>query len=92
MIYVMYGPPDKLYKTTEGESWGYLKPEIKSRWGNRVQVKEQYIYFNFKQRENQFTDNDYYLSRNESLISNWSQAVSSWRKGVVFRMDNPTDY
>ena len=92
MIYVMYGPPDKLYKTSEGESWGYLKPEIKSRWGNRVQVKEQYIYFNFKQRENQFTDNDYYLSRSESLISNWSQAVSSWRKGVVFRMDNPTDY
>lgn len=92
MIYVMYGPPDKLYKTSEGENWGYLKPEVKSRWGNRVQVKQQYIYFNFKQRDNQFTDNDYYLSRSESLISNWSQAVSSWRKGVVFRMDNPTDY
>ena len=30
MIYIIYGPPDKVYKTSEGESWGYKKPMIKS--------------------------------------------------------------
>lgn len=89
MIYLMYGPPDKLYKTTDGESWGYLKPVVNTRWGNRVQVKDEYIFFNFKQRESLFTDNDFYLSRSETMVTNWDQAVSSWRKGVVYRFDNP---
>lgn len=92
MIYMMYGPPDKLYKSDDGESWGYLKPEVKTRWGNIVSVKDEYIFFNFKKRESLFSDNDYYLSRSESLVTNWDQAVNSWRSGVVFRLDNPTDF
>ena len=92
MIYVMYGPPDILYKTNDGESWGYIKPVVKSRWGNTVQVKEDYIYFNFRKRENLFSDNDYLLSRSETLVTYWDQAVASWRKGIVFRLDNPTEF
>jgi GWxTD domain-containing protein len=30
MIYIIYGPPDKVYKTSEGESWGYSKLKTKS--------------------------------------------------------------
>lgn len=89
MIYIIYGPPDKVYKTSEGESWGYKKPGVKSKWGSRYTVNEEYLFFNFKKRENIFTDNDYYLSRSETLASNWDQAILSWRKGVVFRLDNP---
>lgn len=89
MIYVIYGPPDKVYKNPEGESWGYRKPVVKSSWGGRYSVKEEYLYFNFKQRESIFSDNDYYLSRNETLVTFWDQAILSWRKGIVFRLDNP---
>lgn len=89
MIYVIYGPPDKVYKNQEGESWGYRKPVVKSSWGGRYKVKEEYIFFNFKQRDNIFSDNDYYLSRNETLITFWDQAILSWKKGIVFRLDNP---
>ena len=89
MIYVIYGPPDKVYKNQEGESWGYRKPVVKSSWGGRYKVKEEYIFFNFKQRDNIFSDNDYYLSRSETLITFWDQAILSWRKGIVFRLDNP---
>jgi GWxTD domain-containing protein len=89
MIYIVYGPPDKLYKTDDGESWGYKKPRVKSKWGNRYKVSEDYLYFNFKKRKNIFSDNDFYLSRSESLITFWDKAVASWRKGVVFRLDNP---
>jgi GWxTD domain-containing protein len=89
MIYIIYGPPDKVYKTTDGESWGYKKPEIKSKWGGRYSLTEDYLYFNFKKRESRFSDNDFYLSRSETLVTFWDQAISSWRKGVVYRLDNP---
>jgi GWxTD domain-containing protein len=92
MIYIIYGPPDKVYKSSEGETWGYRKPVVKSSWGGRYSVKEEYLFFNFKQRENVFSDNDYYLSRSETLVTYWDQAVLSWRKGIVFRLDNPEDF
>lgn len=91
MIYIIYGPPDKVYKTNEGENWGYRKPVIRSSWGTRYSVKEDYLYFNFKKRDNIFSDNDFYISRSETLITLWDQAVASWRKGIVFRLDNPED-
>jgi len=91
MIYIIYGPPDKVYKTNDGESWGYRKPSIKSSWGTRYRVKEDYLYFNFKKKDNIFSDNDFFISRSETLITLWDQAVASWRKGIVFRLDNPED-
>jgi GWxTD domain-containing protein len=91
MIYIIYGPPDKVYKSAEGENWGYRKPVIKSSWGGRYTVSDEYLFFNFKKKENVFSDNDYYLSRSETLVTYWDKAVSSWRKGIVFRLDNPED-
>jgi GWxTD domain-containing protein len=91
MIYIMYGPPDKVYKTSDGESWGYKQPVVKSSWGGRYTVSDDYLFFNFKKRESQYSDNDYYLSRNETLVTYWDKAVLSWRKGIVFRLDNPED-
>lgn len=91
MIYVIYGPPDKVYKTSDGENWGYRKPEVKSTWGNRYKMEESYIFFNFKKRETPFSTNDFFLSRNESLVTNWDQAILNWRKGIVYRFDNPED-
>lgn len=92
MIYIIYGPPDKIYKTADGESWGYKKPSVKSRWGGRFKVADSYLYFTFRKRENIFSDNDFYLSRSETLVTYWDKAVLSWRKGIVFRLDNPKDF
>ncbi|MBK8882836.1 MAG: GWxTD domain-containing protein [Bacteroidales bacterium] len=92
MIYVIYGPPDKVYRTIDGENWGYRKPVIKSSWGGRYSVKEDYLFFNFRKRDNLYSDNDYYLSRNETLVTYWDKAILSWRKGVVFRLDNPEGF
>jgi len=91
MIYIIYGPPDKVYKSSDGESWGYKKPMIKSRWGDKYTVSDSYLFFNFKKRENIFSDNDFFLSRSETLVTLWDKAVASWRKGIVFRLDNPKD-
>jgi GWxTD domain-containing protein len=91
MIYIIYGPPDKVYKTSDGESWGYKKPVLRSRWGGRFTVSDSYLYFTFKKRADVFSDNDFYLSRSETLVTYWDKAVANWRKGIVFRLDNPKD-
>jgi GWxTD domain-containing protein len=92
MIYILYGPPDKLYKATDEERWGYKMPPVKSKWGSRYSQAEEYLWFSFKKRTNRFTDNEYSLSRSETVITYWDQAVLAWRKGVVFRLDNPAEY
>jgi GWxTD domain-containing protein len=89
MIYIIYGPPDKVYKTSDGEIWGYKKPVIKSKWGGRFTEEDSYLVFNFKRRNNVFSDNDFYLSRSETLVTYWDKAIANWRKGIVFRLDNP---
>lgn len=92
MIYIIYGPPDKVYKSPQGESWGYRKPGVKSSWGSRYSIQEEYLFFNFRKKDNKFSDNDFYLNRSENPVTYWDQAVASWRKGIVFRLDNPTDF
>jgi GWxTD domain-containing protein len=91
MIYIIYGPPDKVYKTSDGESWGYKKPVLRSKWGGRFSVSDSYLYFTFKKRADVFSDNDFYLSRSETLVTYWDKAIANWRKGIVFRLDNPKD-
>jgi GWxTD domain-containing protein len=92
MIYIIYGPPDRVYKSIDGESWGYKKPVIRSRWGGRFTVSDSYLFFSFKKREDIFSDNDFYLSRSETLVTFWDKAIASWRKGIVFRLDNPKEF
>jgi len=43
MVYIIYGPPDKVDKNAEGESWGYRKPQVKSRWGARYTYEDEYL-------------------------------------------------
>lgn len=91
MIYILYGPPDKLYKNTEGESWGYRKPPVKSRWGSKYTVADEFLWFNFRKQTSVFTDNDFVLNRASTPISYWDIAVAKWREGKVFRLDNPEE-
>ena len=91
MIYIMYGPPDKVYKNAEGESWGYKKPAVKSRWGSRYTMEDQYLWFNFRKQKSLFSDNDFVLNRAGTPVSYWDIAVARWREGKVFRLDNPQE-
>lgn len=90
MIYIIYGPPDKVYKTAGGERWGYVKKQLKKGWGIRYKIEDEYLYFSFRKRENPFSTNDYILVRSESVTSYWDEAIRTWRSGIVFRLDNPT--
>lgn len=91
MIYTIYGPPDKVYKNAEGESWGYKLPKTKSRWGSRYTSETRYLWFNFRKQKSIFSDNDFVLNRAGTPVSYWDIAVARWREGKVFRLDNPEE-
>lgn len=72
MIYIIFGPPDKLEKLPEMEKWTYFS-------SRRTPVE-----FNFTREENPFTYNNFELDRRGSSTSLWSEAVRVWRKGKIY--------
>ncbi len=73
MVYILYGPPKKLYKTMDSEKWVYYDKK-----------KKQDINFIFKVRKNHFAGNDFLLEREEHLGHYWQSAVRSWRVGKIY--------
>lgn len=76
MIYIIYGPPDVLYKNDEEERWIYGKEKSEIR-----------ISFTFRKVENPYSQNDYILNRTDDLDSRWGEAISSWKNGTVYNID-----
>lgn len=76
MIYIVFGAPTRVSKRKNGELWTYGES------GN-----PNSIVFSFVKVINPFTDNDYFLERNEILKAPWYQAVDLWRQGRIY-LDN----
>lgn len=70
MIYILYGPPDKVFRDEEKEEWVYEKIEGIPR-----------ISFSFIKIKNIFTDNHYVLMRSKDYERYWYRIVDMWRKG-----------
>jgi GWxTD domain-containing protein len=73
MIYIIFGPPNVLYKTTDRESWIFGEDH------NMMSLN-----FNFFKVDNPFTDNDYGLDRSVIYKTNWYRAVDTWRQARVY--------
>lgn len=73
MIYIVYGSPDVVYKTSFSESWVYGEE------GNLMSLN-----FTFVKVNNPFTDNDYILNRSPIYKSSWYMAVEAWRQGIIY--------
>lgn len=73
MTYIVYGPPDVVYKTSFSESWVYGEE------GNLMSLN-----FTFVKVNNPFTDNDYILNRSPIYKSSWYVAVEAWRQGIIY--------
>jgi len=69
MIYIIYGPPSTVFKSTTTENWIY---------GDASSLKS--INFMFYKVDNPFTENDYLLSRSDLFRDSWYYAVSNWRR------------
>lgn len=73
LVYMIFGPPNVLYKTSETETWVY---------GEENNVMS--LNFSFSRLINPFSENDYVLNRSTIYKSTWFRAVDSWRKGRVY--------
>jgi len=69
MIYIIFGPPNTVYKTNDYENWIY---------GEATNIRS--INFNFYKTENPLSDNDYMLGKSDIYKDVWYYAVSTWRR------------
>ncbi len=70
MVYIIFGPPDIIYKNGKTETWIYGEEN------NQVSLN-----FVFVRVRNPFTNNDYILNRSSIYKNNWYRAVDDWRSG-----------
>ena len=73
MIIIIFGTPNIIYQSIEGESWIY---------GEKNNVFS--LNFTFTKMENKFTDNDYQLNRSVYFKNVWNTAQSAWRDGHAY--------
>ncbi|MEX2335929.1 MAG: GWxTD domain-containing protein [Fulvivirga sp.] len=70
MIYIIFGPPDEVKKTVEGQSWHYLAlPQLPG------------LQFNFIKTETVFSTPHYVLIRERKYANAWYKTIDLWRKG-----------
>lgn len=73
LIYMIFGPPNVLYKNSETETWVY---------GEENNIMS--LTFSFSKISNPFSENDFVLNRSNIYKSSWFRAVDTWRKGRVY--------
>ncbi len=73
IIYIVYGPPNKVYKSNTGEAWIYGDESSSLSY-----------YFTFAKVKNPFSENDFELERMTNYRYGWGQAIEAWRNGHVY--------
>lgn len=69
IIYILYGPPQRVFRTGEAEKWLYGEE------GNPLSLR-----FTFLRVKNPFTLNDYSLSKSPTYKESWYNQVETWRR------------
>lgn len=70
LIYIIYGPPNDVYKSEEIVDWVYNRD-----------LSMPTVRFSFYKVKNVFTDHHYTLLRKKDYDKNWFKAVELWRDG-----------
>jgi GWxTD domain-containing protein len=70
LIYIVYGPPNDVYKSEEIIDWVYNRD-----------LNLPVLRFSFYKVKNVFADDHYTLLRKKDYDKNWFKAVEMWRKG-----------
>ncbi len=73
MVYIIYGPPNVIYRTSTSESWVYGEDN------NMLSIT-----YTFARYGNPFSGNDYQLERSGTFKESWYKAVDAWRQGRVY--------
>ena len=70
LIYIVYGPPNDVYKSEEIIDWVYNRD-----------LTMPTVRFSFYKVKNVFTDHHYTLLRKKDYDKNWFKSVELWRDG-----------
>jgi GWxTD domain-containing protein len=73
LVYIIYGPPEVLYKSSNAEQWTYGDPN-----------SPRSITYIFRRATNPFSENDFRLERSQMYKSDWFRAVDLWRQGRIY--------
>ncbi|MEM9050527.1 MAG: GWxTD domain-containing protein [Bacteroidota bacterium] len=73
LIYIIYGEPNKIYKTAQIETWIYGEEQ------NPLSLT-----FRFIKVDNPFTANDFRLEREDYYKPSWYRSIEAWRNGRVY--------
>jgi GWxTD domain-containing protein len=73
MVYIIYGPPQTLYRSDNQEKWIYYRKSVTSS-----------ITFTFNYEPSPYATNNYILQRSDSHEWHWREAIDTWRSGKVF--------
>ncbi len=72
MIFIIFGPPQYMYKHDNSEIWYYYNP-----------MQGNYVKFYFYKNKNHLSDNDFILKPDPDYRGLWKHAVKQWRSGTV---------
>ena len=75
MIFTVFGAPTIVYKSDKYEKWIYGKNQTNAG-----------LIFLFEKTNKHFSNNEFFLHRNEVYKTTWYQAVDVWRSGRVFNV------
>lgn len=73
MIYVIFGPPNTVYRYSDSETWIY-----------GTENSPASLNLLFVRVDNPFTKNDFVLSRSPIYESHWYRGVEFWRQGRAY--------
>ncbi|MBI3502257.1 MAG: GWxTD domain-containing protein [Bacteroidetes bacterium] len=73
LIYIIYGPPNIVYKSSDSENWVY---------GEENNFNS--LTFTFLKVINPFSDSDYRLDRSQVFKTSWFNSVEMWRQGRIY--------
>lgn len=73
VLYVIYGPPTKIYRTIDEETWVYGEENSSLNFT-----------FVFDRMINPYSGNDYTLRRASQYRYGWGMAIDAWRHGKIF--------
>lgn len=69
MIFIVFGPPDKVFHDDRMETWMY-----------GYQKNNNSLRFNFYKTDNPFSNSDFLLDRNPAYSTPWNNAMEIWRR------------
>lgn len=73
IIWIVYGKPTSIVKTTEREIWTYGE-------ANNI-LSTRFVFY---KKENNLSNNDFELYRDSEYKNNWYRAVDLWRQAKIY--------